>query len=62
MPDPTPKLTPGDRILCEIVKQGMIGLAYPPIPKGESAVFVWSANSVEQLDALFEELVKERSK
>lgn len=58
---PPETLTPGDRILCEIVKQGMIGLAWPRTPEGESAVFVWSANCVEQLDALFEELVKERA-
>lgn len=55
-------LSPGDRILCEIIKQGMINIAYPRVPEGESAVFIWSANCVEQLDALFEELVKERLK
>lgn len=41
----------GEAIINEIVKQGMVQVAHPPIPKDESIVFVWSANSADQLEA-----------
>jgi len=51
--------SPGERILDEIIKQGMVQVAHPPIPSGEAAVLVWSANAVDQLDALVRDLAIE---
>lgn len=43
--------SPGERIINEIVKQGMVQLGHPPIPRDETVVFVWAANSADQLSA-----------
>lgn len=40
----------GEKILQEIIKQGMFSVAHPD-PQ-ESHVFVWSSGSAEQLEAL----------
>jgi hypothetical protein len=40
----------GQIILEEIIKQGMIKLSYPEV--NDPCVFVWNANSEEQLEAI----------
>ncbi len=54
--------TIGERILSEIVKQGMVTVAHPKLSPEESIVFVWSANSAEQLDALVRNYISELKK
>lgn len=47
----------GERILNEIIKQSMIRVDGATEP----VVFVWSATSTDQLDALVEQIVHERN-
>ena len=49
----------GEQIIDEIVKQGMVQLAYPSEDL-VSYVFRWKANSSEQLDALIENFTLKR--
>ena len=49
----------GEKIVAEIVKQGMVQLAYHD---DEATVFVWNANTYDQLDALVEQYIAEREK
>lgn len=46
----------GEKILNEIIKQGMVKVDGATEP----VVFVWSANSADQLDALVEQIVQSR--
>ena len=56
----TPEST-GERIINEIIKQGMVQVAHPAIPADDAVVFAWSANSTDQLSALVEQIVAERT-
>lgn len=47
----------GQAILDEIIKQGMVNVAYPKID--ETIVFAWSANAAEQIEAIVMNALKE---
>jgi hypothetical protein len=51
----------GERIINEIIKQGMVRVAEPRIAPDQTVIFAWSATSVDQLDALVETIVRERT-
>jgi hypothetical protein len=46
----------GERIVSEIIKQGMVRVAHPD--PDEPHVFVWSENSYDQLSALVDHLTR----
>lgn len=55
-------MTPGEQIVGEIIKQGMVRVAHPELGDDEVVVFAWSPNCIDQLDALVESIVRARLK
>lgn len=50
------RISIGQEILEEIVKQGMVRVAHPEID--EPIVFVWNANAAEQIEAVVRDVLK----
>ena len=53
------KTSLGERLINEIIKQGMFTLIEPKLSESDNLIYCWAANAPEQLEAVVEEFNKD---